>query len=57
MPLKLSNGGRRRREGTARGRMGQGDNGRHAKEEDERMKGEKQQKEARRMRGRKGGGI
>lgn len=48
MPLKLSNGG-----GVARERTGQGDNGRHAKEEDERMKGERQQKEERTTRGRR----
>lgn len=34
-----------------------GDNGRHAIEEDERMKGERQQKEERTTRGSEGGGI
>lgn len=38
MPLKLPNGRKKR---------GGGVNGRHAKEEDERMKGERQQKEER----------
>ncbi len=52
MPLKLPNGGKKR----GRGQRG-GDNGRHAKEEDERMKGERQQKEERTTRGSEGGGI
>lgn len=51
MPLKLSNGG-----GEGEDRAGE-NNGRHAKEEDERMKGERQQKEERTTRGSKGGGI
>lgn len=42
--------------GKAREKRGE-DNGRHAKEEDERMKGERQQKEERTTRGSEGGGI